>query len=123
MAQQMKNQAITGRDVDFAQWYTDVCKKAELMDYSSVKGFIDYLPYGYAIWEQIQSYMNERFKAEGAQNVYLPMVIPSSLFNKEKEHIEGFAPECLVATIGGGEKAHRSAHHPSDFRDSLQRFV
>ena len=57
MAQQMKNQAITGRDVDFAQWYTDVCKKAELMDYSSVKGFIDYLPYGYAIWEQIQSYM------------------------------------------------------------------
>jgi len=104
MAQQMKNQAITGRDVDFAQWYTDVCKKAELMDYSSVKGFIDYLPYGYAIWEQIQSYMNERFKAEGAQNVYLPMVIPSSLFNKEKEHIEGFAPECLVATIGGGEK-------------------
>jgi len=104
MAQQMKNQAITGRDVDFAQWYTDVCKKAELMDYSSVKGFIDYLPYGYAIWEQIQSYMNKLFQAEGAQNVYLPMVIPSSLFNKEKEHIEGFAPECLVATIGGGEK-------------------
>lgn len=101
---QLKNDAITSRDVDFAKWYTDVCKKAELMDYSSVKGFIDYLPYGYAIWEEIQNYMNRRFKAEGAENVYLPMVIPSSLFNKEKEHVEGFAPECLVATIGGGEK-------------------
>jgi prolyl-tRNA synthetase len=101
---QLKNDAITSRDVDFAKWYTDVCKKAELMDYSSVKGFIDYLPYGYAIWEEIQAYLNRRFKEEGAQNVYLPMVIPSSLFNKEKEHVEGFAPECLVATIGGGEK-------------------
>jgi prolyl-tRNA synthetase len=100
----MKNESITARDVDFAQWYTDVCKKAELMDYSSVKGFIDYLPYGYAIWEEIQAYMNRRFKENGASNVYLPMVIPSSLFNKEKEHVEGFAPECLVATIGGGEK-------------------
>jgi len=101
---QLKNNAITSRDTDFAQWYTDVCKKAELMDYSSVKGFIDYLPYGYAIWEEIQNYLNRRFKEEGAQNVYLPMVIPLSLFNKEKEHVEGFAPECLVATIGGGEK-------------------
>jgi len=101
---QMKNDAITARDVDFAQWYTDVCKKAELMDYSSVKGFIDYLPYGYAIWEEIQNYLNKRFKENGAQNVYLPCVIPTSLFNKEKEHIEGFAPETLVATYGGGEK-------------------
>lgn len=100
----MKNEAITPRDVDFAKWYTDVCKKAELMDYSSVKGFIDYLPYGYAIWEEIQNYLNGRFKEEGAQNVYLPMVIPTSLFDKEKEHVEGFAPETLVATIGGGEK-------------------
>jgi prolyl-tRNA synthetase len=100
----LKNESITARDVDFAQWYTDVCKKAELMDYSSVKGFIDYLPYGYAIWEEIQSYMNRRFKENGASNVYLPMVIPSSLFNKEKEHVQGFAPECLVATVGGGEK-------------------
>jgi prolyl-tRNA synthetase len=101
---QLKNEAITSRDVDFAQWYTDVCKKAELMDYSSVKGFIDYLPYGYAIWEEIQNYMNRRFKENGAENVYLPMVIPTSLFNKEKEHVEGFAPETLVATYGGGEK-------------------
>ena len=102
MANQNKNEAITSRSVDFAKWYTDVCRKAELMDYGSVKGFINYLPYGYAIWEEIQNYLNQQFKAHGAQNVYLPMVIPSSLFNKEKEHIEGFAPETLVATYGGG---------------------
>ena len=99
-----KNEAITSREVDFAKWYTDVCRKAELMDYGSVKGFINYLPYGYAIWEEIQNYLNKRFKEHGAQNVYLPLVIPSSLFNKEKEHIEGFAPEALVATMGGGER-------------------
>jgi prolyl-tRNA synthetase len=99
-----KNEAITSRETDFAQWYTDVCKKAELMDYSSVKGFIDYLPYGYAIWEEIQNDLNRRFKEEKAQNVYLPLVIPMSLFDKEKEHVEGFAPETLVATYGGGKK-------------------
>ena len=100
----VKNESITSRDVDFAQWYTDVCRKAKLMDYSSVKGFIDYLPYGYAIWEQIQEFANRKFKEKGAENVYLPCVIPASLFGKEKEHIEGFAPECLVATIGGNKK-------------------
>ena len=104
MAQQNKNESITSRDVDFAQWYTDVCRKAELMDYSSVKGFLDYLPYSYAMWEEIQNYLNKRFKEHGSSNVYLPMIIPSSLFNKEKEHIEGFAPETLVATIGGGKE-------------------
>lgn len=97
----IKNDAITGRDVDFAQWYTDVCRKAELMDYSSVKGFIIYRPYGYAIWEQIQAYLDRQFKATGHENVYMPMVIPESLFLKEKEHVEGFAPETLIATIGG----------------------
>ncbi len=102
--QQNKNESITARDVDFAQWYTDVCKKAELMDYSSVKGFIIYLPYGYSMWEEIQNYLNKRFKEVGSSNVYLPMVIPTSLFNKEKDHIEGFAPECLVANIGGGSE-------------------
>ena len=100
---QIKNQSITRQEDDFAQWYTDVCKKAELMDYSSVKGFIIYRPYGYAIWEQIQKYLDQRFKATGHENVYMPMVIPESLFQKEKEHVEGFAPECLVATIGGKE--------------------
>ena len=100
---QNKNDAITSRDADFAQWYTDVCRKAELMDYSSVKGFIDYLPYGYAIWERIQAELDARFKQNGVENVYLPMIIPTSLFNKEKEHIDGFAPETLVATLGGGD--------------------
>ena len=100
---QIKNESITRQEDDFAQWYTDVCKKAELMDYSSVKGFIIYRPYGYAIWEQIQNYLDMRFKQTGHENVYMPMVIPESLFQKEKEHIEGFAPECLVATQGGKE--------------------
>ncbi len=104
MEKQIKNEAITSRDKDFAQWYTDVCKKAELMDYSSIKGFIIYRPYGYAIWEQIQKYLDQKFKDTGHENVYMPMVIPQSLFNKEKEHVEGFAPETLIATLGGKEK-------------------
>ena len=98
---QIKNESITRQEDDFAQWYTDVCKKAELMDYSSVKGFIIYRPYGYAIWEQIQNYLDKRFKETGHENVYMPMVIPESLFAREKEHVEGFAPECLIATVGG----------------------
>ncbi len=97
----IKNNAITRQEDDFAQWYTDVCMKAELMDYSSVKGFIIYRPYGYAIWEQIQSYLDKRFKETGHENCYMPLVIPESLFNKEKEHVEGFAPETLICTIGG----------------------
>ena len=98
---QIKNESITRQEDDFAQWYTDVCKKAELMEYSSVKGFIIYRPYGYAIWEQIQNYLDKRFKETGHENVYMPMVIPESLFAREKEHVEGFAPECLIANIGG----------------------
>ena len=101
---QIKNEAITSREVDFAKWYTDICKKAELMDYSSVKGFIIYRPYGYAIWEQIQQYLDKKFKESGHQNVYMPSVIPSSLFQKEKDHVAGFAPECLVCTHGGDEE-------------------
>ncbi len=100
----IKNESITRRDDDFAKWYTDVCRKAELMDYSSVKGFIIYRPYGYAIWEQIQTYLDRQFKKTGHQNVYMPLVIPESLFNKEKEHVAGFAPETLIATQGGQEK-------------------
>lgn len=101
---QIKNESITRQEDDFAQWYTDVCKKAELMDYTSTKGFIVYRPYGYAIWEQIQNYLNKRFKETGHDNVYMPTVIPESLLQKEKDHVIGFAPECLVATLGGGEK-------------------
>ncbi len=100
----IKNKSITKRDEDFAQWYTDVCKKAELMDYTDVKGFIIYRPYGYAIWEEIQNYLNKEFKKTGHENVYLPLVINESLFQKEKDHVTGFAPECLVATLGGGQE-------------------
>ena len=100
----MKNEAITRMSDDFAQWYTDVCLKAELMDYSSIKGFIIYRPYGYAIWENIQKYMDKKFKETGHQNVYMPMLIPENLLNKEKDHVEGFAPECAVVTRGGKEQ-------------------
>jgi len=96
--------SITGRDEDFAQWYTDVCRKAELMDYTIAKGFIIYRPYGYAIWENIQHYLDDRFKKTGHENVYMPLLIPESLFNKEAEHVQGFAPETAIVTIGGKEE-------------------
>ena len=96
--------ASTARDVDFAQWYTDVCKKAELIDYTSVKGMFIYRPYGYALWENIQAELDRRFKATGHENVYLPVLIPESLLQKEKYHVEGFAPECAWVTVGGSEK-------------------
>ncbi|MDI6452876.1 proline--tRNA ligase [Peloplasma aerotolerans] len=96
--------AITSRDADFAQWYTDLCLKAELMDYSDVKGFIIYRPYGYAIWEGIQDDLNRRLKETGHQNVYMPLVIPESLFQKEKDHVEGFAPETAMITTTGVEE-------------------
>ncbi|MBQ0010403.1 MAG: proline--tRNA ligase [Ruminococcus sp.] len=92
---------ITSMDVDFAQWYTDVVKKAELADYSGVKGCMVIRPYGYAIWENIQHDLDARFKLLGHENVYMPMFIPESLLQKEKDHVEGFAPECAVVTIGG----------------------
>jgi prolyl-tRNA synthetase len=95
---------ITSMDVDFAQWYTDVVKKAELMDYSSVKGCMIFRPYGYAIWENIQKDLDARFKKTGHENVYMPMFIPESLLTKEKDHVEGFAPECAWVTFGGENK-------------------
>lgn len=101
MANNKKNDAITAMEDDFAQWYTDVCRKAELMDYSSVKGFIIYQPYSYAMWEAIQQYMDKRFKETGHENVYMPMLIPQSLLQKESDHVEGFAPECAIVTKGG----------------------
>ena len=101
MANNKKNDAITAMEDDFAQWYTDVCRKAELMDYSSVKGFIIYRPYSYAMWEAIQQYMDKRFKETGHENVYMPMLIPQSLLQKESDHVEGFAPECAIVTKGG----------------------
>jgi len=95
---------ITDMEVDFAKWYTDVCTKAELIDYSSVKGMFILRPYGYAIWENIQSTLDAMFKEKGHENVYLPMLIPESLLQKEKDHVEGFAPECAWVTVGGSEK-------------------
>lgn len=94
-------EAITSMEEDFAQWYTDVVKKAELIDYTSVKGCMVIKPAGYAIWELIQKQLDERFKAAGVQNVYLPMFIPESLLQKEKDHVEGFAPEVAWVTHGG----------------------
>ena len=96
-------EAITSMDVDFAQWYTDVVKKAELIDYSSVKGCMVIKPAGYAIWENIQKELDSRFKAVGVENVYMPMFIPESLLKKEKDHVEGFAPEVAWVTYGGLE--------------------
>ena len=104
MAKEKKVEQITDMEIDFAQWYTDVCKKAELIDYSSIKGVFVYRPYGYAIWENIQNIMDAEFKKQGVENVYMPMLIPESLLQKEKDHVEGFAPECAWVTHGGSEK-------------------
>lgn len=95
---------ITSMDEDFAKWYTDICKKADLIDYSSVKGCMVIRPYGYAIWENIQRILDTEFKALGHENVYMPMFIPESLLEKEKDHVEGFAPEVAWVTYGGNEK-------------------
>lgn len=102
MEKQVKE--ITSRDVDFAKWYTDICLKAELIDYSSIKGCMIIRPYGYAIWENIQKELDRRFKETGHQNVCMPMFISESLLNKEKDHVEGFAPEVAWVTYGGSEK-------------------
>jgi len=95
---------ITPIEEDFAQWYTDIVKKAELIDYSSVKGCVILRPYGYAIWENIQKIVDNMFKKTGHSNVYMPLFIPETLLNKEKDHIEGFAPEVAWVTRGGSEE-------------------
>lgn len=105
MAQQKKMvEEITSMEEDFAKWYTDVVKKAELIEYTSVKGCMVIRPYGYAIWENIQKELDREFKALGHENVCMPMFIPESLLNKEKDHVEGFAPEVAWVTYGGNEK-------------------
>jgi len=96
-------EAITSMEEDFAQWYTDVVKKAELIDYTSVKGCMVIKPAGYAIWENIQGALDKRFKETGVENVYMPLFIPESLLQKEKDHVEGFAPEVAWVTHGGLE--------------------
>lgn len=97
-------EAITSMDVDFAKWYTDVVKKAELVDYASVRGCMIIRPYGYAIWENIQKNLDAMFKATGHENVYMPLLIPESLLKKEADHVEGFAPEVAWVTHGGNEE-------------------
>lgn len=104
MAQDKKMvEQITSMEEDFAKWYTDIVKKADLIDYSSVKGCMIFRPYGYAIWENIQKILDSKFKETGHSNVYMPMFIPESLLNKEKDHVEGFAPEVAWVTHGGSE--------------------
>lgn len=105
---------ITSREVDFARWYTEICLEAELMDYSDVQGFIIYRPYGYGIWENIQDYLNKRFKETNHKNVYMPMLIPESLFQIEKDHVDGFAPEtAMVTTTGETDLAERLIIRPT----------
>ncbi|MBQ2054539.1 MAG: proline--tRNA ligase, partial [Eubacterium sp.] len=96
-----KVEAITSMEEDFAQWYTDTVVKADLTGYTSVKGFMVLKPAGYAIWELIQKQLDARFKETGVENVYLPMLIPEGLLQKEKDHVEGFAPEVAWVTHGG----------------------
>ncbi|MBR6274005.1 MAG: proline--tRNA ligase, partial [Lachnospiraceae bacterium] len=120
-------ESITSRDVDFAQWYTDIVKKAELVEYSGIKGCMIIRPAGYAIWENIQKELDARFKETGVENVYMPMFIPESLLTKEKDHVEGFAPECAWVTVGGSEKLQeRLAVRPTSetlFCDFYSRIV
>ena len=104
MAKEKMVEQITDMEADFAQWFTDVCKKAQLIDYARVKGMFILRPYGYAIWENIQRIMDAEFKKAGVENVYMPMLIPESLLQKEKDHVEGFAPECAWVTMGGSEE-------------------
>lgn len=95
---------ITPRSQDFAQWYTDVINHAKLADYSPVRGCMVLRPNGYALWEVVQRDLNEKFKATGHRNAYFPLFIPESFLNKEKDHVEGFAPQCAVVTHGGGKE-------------------
>lgn len=104
MAKDKLVKSITSMEEDFAKWYTDVCLKAELVDYASVKGCMIIRPYGYAIWENIQRLMDALFKETGHENVYMPLFIPESLLQKEKDHVEGFAPEVAWVTHGGEEE-------------------
>jgi prolyl-tRNA synthetase len=104
MAKDKKVEQITDMEQDFAQWYTDVVTRAQLIGYSGVKGFFILRPYGYAIWENIQAYLDGKFKELGHENVSMPLLIPESLLQKEKDHVEGFAPECAWVTFGGSDE-------------------
>ena len=112
--QDKKVEQITDMEVDFAQWYTDICRKAELVEYASVKGFTILRPYGYAIWENMQRILDGEFKKTGHENVAMPVLIPESLLKKEGELVNGFAPEVAWVTMGGSEKLEeRLAFRPT----------
>ena len=114
MAKEKKVEQITDMEVDFAQWFTDVCTKAELVDYSGIKGLFVLRPYGYAIWENIQRIMDGMFKKTGHVNVAMPVLIPESLLKKEGELVNGFAPEVAWVTMGGSDKLEeRLAFRPT----------
>ena len=114
MAKDKKVEQITDMEVDFAQWYTDICRKAELVEYASVKGFTILRPYGYAIWENMQRIMDGEFKKTGHVNVAMPVLIPESLLKKEGELVQGFAPEVAWVTHGGSEELEeRLAFRPT----------
>ncbi len=100
----IKNKEITSRDENFADWFTNIVQKAGIVDYSSLKGFSIFAPNGFAIWENIKSILDKKFKETGHQNVYMPLLIPESLLKKEAEHVEGFAPEVAFVTQGGSNK-------------------
>jgi prolyl-tRNA synthetase len=114
MAEERALKEITPKALDFSQWYVDVVKKADLMDYAPMKGFMVIKPYGYRIWELIQGYMDARFRATGHQNAYFPLLIPESLLMREAQHVAGFNPEVAWVTHGGGEPlAERLAVRPT----------
>src|SRR5260221_14718328 len=99
----MSSQALTSRSEDYSKWYNELVQRADLADYAPVRGCMIIKPYGYALWENIQDQLDNRFKETGHQNAYFPLFIPESFLKKEAEHVEGFAPELAVVTIGGGE--------------------
>src|SRR3990167_7123928 len=103
MKQQFEKKELKKKSENLSEWYTDVILKAELADYAPVKGTMVIRPYGFAIWEKVQEIMNAMFKSAGVENAYFPLFIPLSLLQKEKEHVEGFAPELAIVTKGGGE--------------------
>ncbi|MCL2820675.1 MAG: proline--tRNA ligase [Oscillospiraceae bacterium] len=104
MAKDKNVEQITDMDVDFGQWFTDIVTKAELIDYSGVKGFFILRPYAYALWENIQTVLDKMFKDSGHENISMPLLIPENLLQKEKDHVEGFAPEVAWVTHGGSEE-------------------
>ena len=114
---------VTPRSEDFAAWYNDICLRAELADYSPVRGCIVFRPDGFAIWEALRDELDKRIKKTGARNAYFPLFIPQSFLQKEAQHVEGFAPELAVVTHGGGKELEEPLIVRPDLRDDHQPYV